>query len=119
MSQSISAFNLIHTLVAILEMKFQALLIFFLSNVSTIAFSYQHAHYNSYYATKVLYPKPHLSQHVLQQTVVDEQSGIFRRKNIPIFGVAVGLTALCFQVMVLYPWHERLRDDFSTLEVDD
>ena len=46
-----------------------------------------------------------------------EQDGIFRRKNLPVFGVAIGLTALFFQVFILYPWHEVLRDDFSTLEV--
>jgi hypothetical protein len=35
----------------------------------------------------------------------------------PIVGVAVGLTALAFQVLVLFPWHETLSNDFLALEV--
>ena len=35
----------------------------------------------------------------------------------PVVGVAVGLTALTFQVLVLYPWHETISDDFQALEV--
>lgn len=46
-----------------------------------------------------------------------ESSGIFKRKNLPVLGVAVGFTALSFQMFILYPWHERLSEDFSTLEV--
>lgn len=46
-----------------------------------------------------------------------ERDGLFQRKNLPVLGVAIGLIALSFQVFILYPWHEVLRDDFSTLEV--
>jgi hypothetical protein len=35
----------------------------------------------------------------------------------PVVGVAVGLTALAFQVLVLFPWHETLSKDFLALEV--
>ena len=35
----------------------------------------------------------------------------------PVVGVAVGLTALTFQVLVLYPWHETISEDFQALEV--
>jgi hypothetical protein len=36
----------------------------------------------------------------------------------PVVGVAVGLTALAFQVLVLFPWHETLSKDFLALEVN-
>lgn len=38
-------------------------------------------------------------------------------RYFPVVGVAVGLTALAFQVLVLFPWHETLSKDFSALEV--
>jgi hypothetical protein len=47
-----------------------------------------------------------------------EKDSLFQRKNLPVLGVAIGLTALSFQLFVLYPWHETLRDDFSNLEVN-
>lgn len=44
-------------------------------------------------------------------------SSIFRKENIPIIGIAVGIIAFSFQLSVLYPWHIELHDSFSTLEV--
>ena len=35
----------------------------------------------------------------------------------PVVGVAVGLAAFSFQVLVLYPWHETISEDFQALEV--
>lgn len=41
----------------------------------------------------------------------------FSKENIPFYGAAVGITALSFQVMVLYPWHEELSTQFSAIQV--
>ena len=39
------------------------------------------------------------------------------RENIPVYGAIVGVTALCFQIAVLYPWHYELSDQFLQIEV--
>lgn len=41
----------------------------------------------------------------------------FSKENIPFFGAVVGITALIFQVAVLYPWHEELSYQFASIEV--
>lgn len=41
----------------------------------------------------------------------------FSRENIPFYGAVVGLTALSFQISVLYPWHHELSDQFAAIEV--
>ena len=41
----------------------------------------------------------------------------FQRKNLPILGAAIGLTALTFQLFILAPYHEVLTKQFETLEV--
>ena len=91
------------------------------ANLSSIAFSYLGAQFRINNAAKPtsrrILPYTDRRKGGLHQTSSDEQSGLFRRKNIPILGVAVGLTALCFQVLILYPWHELLRNDFTALEV--
>jgi hypothetical protein len=38
---------------------------------------------------------------------------IARRFSLVNFAIAT--SALCFQVFVLYPWHEQLDEDFKTL----
>ena len=42
---------------------------------------------------------------------------IFKRENIPLIGIAVGIIAFSFQLSVLYPWHVELHSSFNTLEV--
>lgn len=42
---------------------------------------------------------------------------VLRRENIPTFALIVGLSALSFQIGVLYPWHEILSEDFQKLQV--
>jgi hypothetical protein len=36
---------------------------------------------------------------------------------VPKLGVIIGLSALCFQIGVLYPWHIELSQEFAALEV--
>jgi hypothetical protein len=49
--------------------------------------------------------------------VIKEKIPIFSRQNLPVFGLFIGLCALSFQTLVLYPWHEKLHDDFDSLAV--
>ena len=44
-------------------------------------------------------------------------AAIFKKENIPLIGIAVGMIAFSFQLSVLYPWHVELHGSFSTLEV--
>lgn len=41
----------------------------------------------------------------------------FSKENVPFYGAIVGVTALTFQVLVLYPWHEELSYQFSAIQV--
>jgi hypothetical protein len=44
--------------------------------------------------------------------------GIFPKQiSLPAVSLAVACTALCFQVTVLFPWHEELSHQFTQLEV--
>ena len=36
---------------------------------------------------------------------------------VPMFGVFVGLSALSFQIFILYPWHYEISKQFEALEV--
>ena len=113
-----------------MRVLYRALLVFLLGIASTKfrASAYKLQRMNSHHSPSTVQSgqsgqsryTPHqyrATGHALHQSTVDEQPGIFRRKNLPIFGAAVGLTALFFQIFILYPWHELLRDDFSALEV--
>ena len=37
-------------------------------------------------------------------------------KYLPFIAFTIGLTALCFQITVLYPWHNDLSRDLSSLQ---
>jgi len=37
-------------------------------------------------------------------------------RGFSLTNFAIGTSALCFQVFVLYPWHKRLDDDFQELK---
>lgn len=39
------------------------------------------------------------------------------KASVPLFGLAVGLSAFAFQTMVLYPWHDELSEQFDRLQV--
>ncbi len=39
-------------------------------------------------------------------------------RGFSLTNFAIGTSALCFQVFVLYPWHERLDDEFKALKVE-
>ena len=39
------------------------------------------------------------------------------RDHIPPFALVVGISALCFQIAVLYPWHEELSVQFIEVQV--
>jgi len=41
---------------------------------------------------------------------------LLSRDNIPFYGTLVGLTALSFQIAVLYPWHHELTVQFAKVE---
>jgi hypothetical protein len=41
-----------------------------------------------------------------------------RKEHIPPFALLVGLTALCFQIAVLYPWHHELSEQFEEVQVE-
>jgi hypothetical protein len=47
---------------------------------------------------------------------INEKPSWFK-KNLPLIGVMVGLSAFSFQIGVLFPWHEELSDQFKALEV--
>lgn len=51
----------------------------------------------------------HVTQHNPKQ--------ILKRDNIPIIALVVGVSALTFQIGVLYPWHEIISNDFRRLQV--
>ena len=40
----------------------------------------------------------------------------FTKENIPTIGLLIGVSALCFQTMILFPWHRVLADQFEDLE---
>lgn len=44
-------------------------------------------------------------------------SSILSRTNAPMFALTIGTVALCFQVMVLYPWHHELSRQIDALQV--
>ena len=35
---------------------------------------------------------------------------------VPLLSTAIGLVALCFQVFVLYPWHQEISNQIMTLQ---
>lgn len=37
-------------------------------------------------------------------------------RGFSLTNFAIGSSALCFQIFVLYPWHQRLDDDFKELK---
>jgi len=37
------------------------------------------------------------------------------RKFLPIVSVGIGMSAIAFQVIYLYPWHEELEEKFRRL----
>jgi septal ring factor EnvC (AmiA/AmiB activator) len=51
-------------------------------------------------------------------------SGVFRngmrfyfsRENIPTLSLVIGTCALCFQTMILFPWHQTLSTQFDSME---
>lgn len=39
-------------------------------------------------------------------------------RYLPSINFAIGTSALSFQMMILYPWHKKLDDDFEELKRD-
>ncbi|OBT87718.1 hypothetical protein VE02_04082 [Pseudogymnoascus sp. 03VT05] len=37
-------------------------------------------------------------------------------RGFSLTNFAIGTSALCFQIFVLYPWHQQLDDDFKELK---
>jgi len=37
-------------------------------------------------------------------------------KWVPVVSTCIGLAALCFQVLVLFPWHIQLSNEFAELQ---
>ena len=35
---------------------------------------------------------------------------------VPLLSTAIGIAALCFQVFVLYPWHQEISNQIMTLQ---
>lgn len=59
------------------------------------------------------------SQHFIpKRGIIDTTKKAFLPQNTPYVGVAIGFTALCFQISVLYPWHHELSEQFTILEVN-
>ncbi len=52
------------------------------------------------------------------QVKKEEDAVFFTKENIPYIGLFVGCCALAFQTMVLYPWHDKLSEEFDQLEHD-
>ncbi|CAF0816469.1 unnamed protein product [Adineta ricciae] len=40
------------------------------------------------------------------------------QKILPVFNFVIASSALCFQMAVLYPWHNQLDKDFSGLQTN-
>lgn len=51
-----------------------------------------------------------------KRTITNEK--FFTKENIPTIGLLVGVSALCFQTMILFPWHQVLSDQFNDLELN-
>ncbi len=59
---------------------------------------------------------------VTRPTILFSKRGIVetlkaKKEYVPPVALFVGISALCFQVAVLYPWHAELSHQFATLEV--
>lgn len=39
-------------------------------------------------------------------------------RGFSLTNFAIGTSALCFQIFVLYPWHQQLDDDFKELKAE-
>jgi hypothetical protein len=40
----------------------------------------------------------------------------FFKRYLPIISFVIGVSALSFQTLVLYPWHNQLDDEFKSLK---
>lgn len=40
----------------------------------------------------------------------------FFKQYLPIISFSIGIAALSFQTLVLYPWHNQLDDEFKSLK---
>lgn len=72
------------------------------------------------YKSQVMYVTPLNKKNKTPEAtkeMVKPVEGVFVRRNLPVFGAFIGLTALSFQMFILYPWHETLRNDFDSLQV--
>mmetsp|Transcript_36037 Transcript_36037/g.34104 ORF Transcript_36037/g.34104 Transcript_36037/m.34104 type:complete len:129 (+) Transcript_36037:109-495(+) len=49
-------------------------------------------------------------------STIDKETPSNFKQYFPIVGVFVGLSALSFQIVFLYPWHEIISNDFHALE---
>lgn len=41
---------------------------------------------------------------------------VFFKRYLPIISFTVGVSALCFQTLVLHPWHDYLDNEFNELK---
>ena len=57
------------------------------------------------------------AHHDHDHTYVKYTKQFFNRENIPPIALIIGSVALCFQVGVLYPWHEVISEEFIELQV--
>lgn len=53
----------------------------------------------------------------LKQIAEKTYEQLVRREQVPTYALIIGSSALCFQVAVLFPWHEKLSEEFDALEV--
>lgn len=53
----------------------------------------------------------------LRQIAEQTYEQLVRREQVPTYALIIGSCALCFQVAVLFPWHEKLSEEFEALEV--
>ena len=42
---------------------------------------------------------------------------VLKKEHVPTYGFIIGACALCFQIGVLFPWHDTLSKQFEDLEV--
>jgi hypothetical protein len=54
----------------------------------------------------------------IRGNVTDIVKKDFKSHYLPWLGVAIGISAFSFQIGVLFPWHEVLSVQFSSLEVN-
>jgi uncharacterized membrane protein len=69
------------------------------------------------FSGRIATPTMHTTHTTHGGSTVSSARAFFTKENIPPIALVVGCVALCFQIGVLYPWHEVLSEEFTELQV--